>query len=192
MHLSVQARTAADAPLRWQAEIGGSAPAEFVAHLLTELARELRDDPDHVLYGIGAAPQSELLAFNAQQWDGVRRDGLDGLLSRDGHAAVIYRSPDTHPPLAASDPSLAWHIAAFPEGVGPLWAIGFTEHVPQFLVRATVADMLSAEPLARPAAARLPAALAPLVTTSRITIPDGPPAPPQPPGPAAPPRSRGH
>ncbi|MCZ1006845.1 DUF317 domain-containing protein [Streptomyces lydicus] len=189
-HLVISARAEEEAPERWRTDINGNVPIESVVVLIGTLAAELTADPDHVIYGIGAEPGLLELYVDADTWDYFDDFGLSGFISRDGHAAVVRRRPDSTAPPIHGDASITWHMAASPDALGPLWDISFTQKTPPFLTHAVAAETLDAQPTLRSTAFAFPAALAPLVTIERVASPSlglsaqpphaGPPQSPEP------------
>lgn len=186
-HMVISARTDDDAPERWRTKINGNVPIEFVSTLLGTLAAELAADPDHVVYGIGAEPGVFELLVDVDVWRPFDDFGLSGFISRDGHAAVVSRPPDSTAPPIHGDASITWHLAASPDDLGHLWDISFTEKTPPFLAHAVVAKALDPRPILRSTAFPFPKAVVPLVTIGHVPAPPRPPT--AQPSPAEPPRS---
>lgn len=111
-HMVISARTDEEAAERWRADIAGNVPIEFVARLIGTLAGELAADPDHVVYGIGAEPGLLELYVDVGSWTHFDDFGLSGLISHDGHAAVVGRPVDSPAPPIHGDTSITWHLAA--------------------------------------------------------------------------------
>ncbi|WP_326759162.1 DUF317 domain-containing protein [Streptomyces phaeochromogenes] len=170
-HMVISARTDEEAAERWRADIAGNVPIEFVARLIGTLAGELAADPDHVVYGIGAEPGLLELYVDVGSWTHFDDFGLSGLISHDGHAAVVGRPVDSPAPPIHGDTSITWHLAASPEDLGHLWDISFTDKTPPFLMHAVVAETLDARPTLRSTSFPFPAAVAPLVTIERVSSP---------------------
>ncbi|MFD7017509.1 DUF317 domain-containing protein [Streptomyces sp. NPDC059928] len=196
-HMVISARTDEDAPERWQAIINGNVPIEFVSTLIGTLAAELAADPDHVVYGIGAEPGLLELYVDVDSWSYFDDSGLSGFISRDGHAAVVGRPPDSPAPPIRGDASVTWHLAASPDALAHLWDISFTEKTPPFLMHAVVAKALDPRPILRSTAFPFPKAVVPLVTIERVPSPSRPPSgqpsraePPRSPEPKRAPKTR--
>ncbi|MEU8784840.1 DUF317 domain-containing protein [Streptomyces sp. NPDC048637] len=175
-HLVISARVEEEAPERWRTDINGNVPIESVVTLIGTLAAELAAEPG--LLELYVDPDS---------WDVFDDFGLSGFISRDGHAAVVRRRPDSTAPPIHGDTSVTWHMAASPDGLGPLWDISFTEKTPPFLTHAVAAETLDSRPTLRSTAFAFPTAVAPLVTIERVASPS-PGLSAQPPH-AGPPRS---
>ncbi|KUM99904.1 hypothetical protein AQI95_35905 [Streptomyces yokosukanensis] len=163
-HLVITARTDKDAPERWRADVAGLVPVEFVASLINTVATGLKADPDHAIYGIGTEPDLIELHVDPSHWDYIEDLGLTGFQSHDGHAAVLGRPPGSLGPPLQDDEAIIWHIGAYPDDLGPLWAVSFTEKTPPFVVNVVLAQTLSTAPIHRPTTSVLPEALAPLVS----------------------------
>jgi hypothetical protein len=196
-HMVISARTEEDAPERWRTTVNGNVPIEFVSTLLGTLAAELAADPDHVVYGIGPDPGVLELYVDVDSWSHFDDFGLSGFISRDGHAAVVGRPPDSPAPPIHGDASVTWHLAASPDDLGHLWDISFTEKTPPFLMHAVVAKALDPRPILRSTALPFPKAVVPLVTIERVPLPPRPPSakpshaePPRSPGPKRAPKTR--
>ncbi|MFD3910057.1 DUF317 domain-containing protein [Streptomyces sp. NPDC058603] len=192
-HLVITARTGPGAPERWRADIAGNTPVEFLAALATTIADRLEADPDHLIYGIGPDPDLIALKVDAHRWDHIEDHGLAGFQSRDGHAFMIGRPDGSPAPPLQGDESLVWDIGAVTAEHGALWAISFTHQTPPVVVNSVLSQILSPEPITRPATEPLPAALAPLVTVRAAQPRSGHGHPPPPNGsPHRPGNPRGH
>ncbi|MEV5878063.1 DUF317 domain-containing protein [Streptomyces sp. NPDC052101] len=180
-HLVITARTDKDAPERWRADVAGLVPVEFVASLISTVATGLKADPDHAIYGIGTEPELIELHVDPGHWDYIEDLGLAGFQSHDGHAAILGRPPGSLGPPLQDDEAIIWHLGAYPDDLGPLWAVSFTEKTPPFVVNAVLAQTLSTAAIRRPANSVLPEALAPLM--SARWVPPSPRHPTVQPGP---------
>ncbi|WP_329025779.1 DUF317 domain-containing protein [Streptomyces sp. NBC_00690] len=196
-HLTISARTGPGAPDRWRADVAGATPVEFLTSLTATIAHGLQADADHLIYGIGDGGEPDLFELHLdERWEMTDGLGLVGFQSVDGLAALMGRPPGSGGPPLQGDENIVWHAFAVTPALGPMWGISFTYETPPFVVNAVLNQVLSPEPLVRPAALARHPDLAHLVTAHPITPAagqpprSGPGLPPQMPGSPHQPRTR--
>ncbi|KPI02861.1 protein of unknown function DUF317 [Actinobacteria bacterium OK074] len=163
-HLTITGRSGPGAPERWRVAVSGFMPVEFVSALTDTLANGLENDPDALVYGVGAGDEA-IMALDEEVWMPFNEGGLVGFHSQDYHAIVAGRPKGSPAPPMEGDESVCWKVGAVvsTETAERLWTATFTYSIPSHLVAGLVNEVARFEPLLRPITSTLDLRVAPLV-----------------------------